>query len=301
MPDLEVSAVKKINWEAEVEDKSKVVAKLTGLARKLTSFIKTITPTSSKAVRYVSATKLVAGLPGLFAIRDFFKSLVSVYREKGRKPRTFVDLIDQGHEVVHAAVDMAEGLKSAKAVTEEAIAWTKPIGTYLLPLEVISLSTSIYDAWGTAKAKKHIDHLPIAQGRMEKRAATADMALKWLTSRKTEKSLGKRLGLAPTCSIAKKVEDLRARLRVGETRKAAVEESEGLLKALKSRVSKKLTWEVLGVVTKVFACVCTVLLLLSPLSPLLLGLSTLAALVGTGIYLWKRYSIPKVMPELIKV
>jgi len=295
-----------INWgdvQVQAKEAVGVVGKLAKTSRKITSFVKAITPTSKGAVKVVSATKLLAILPGFLAIIDFFQSLYSVYKTTGKaRAHAVYNTIDKGKEVVSCAIDTAEGLETVGTVAKGAIKWTPLAATALLPLEAVALGTAIYDTHKVHAFKKRLETVPApTRPTLTGRSSAARASLELLVEKEDEKSLQKKLGLSPKLPVVEKIKSVIRKIDLAPREAKTVEEAEKLASDLKTRVKKKLFFDVLGLVSRIFAVATVILLIISPLAPIFLGLAALAAIIGTGIYFWQKRALPAHMPELIRV
>jgi hypothetical protein len=271
------------------------VEKGLSISRKITSFIKSVTHVSSKAANVVASTKVTGGIPGLFAIPKFFSKVADIFRKKKKeeKARAFGGALLSGKDIVMSAAQMAEGLQKAGAVAKEAVKWTAPAGTWLLPLEALSLGIDTVDLWKAAKFKKKLgpqEQQPIPPQYMRSKRMLA--ALSALEELKAE-GLVKRLSVTPPHAkeLYTKISTLIARLKTTNQvfQRKALTDAEQLLVQIKGRVRKQITLNKVNLALKIIGIGLGVLMFFSPASPILLGFAAVGALVGLGFGVYRYY------------
>jgi|GEM_PF-2790458 len=319
----QVAGVSKTSFLKEVREKVEMTDKVAKMAQKVTSFIDAVAPISEVAVDVVQGTRLLSAVPGLFAVPEFYGHLKDVYVRRRKVAKTLAGLraIDTGGKIVSSACTFAQGLKAVGGVVESSITWAGPIKEYLLPLEVITLGFAANTVWRVKQEKTAIDKMQESISKIavdltaELKIEQLHQALRPLKGRvkKLERLLDLKKGqLTPLNRLSQKVDRIWQSQRIAqkeekpEAQGAKRQETEALVgevheatKTLQGRVQKKFKLSIWDLALRIFAVVCSVLLLLSPFSPVVLGLAALAALIGTGFWFYRRWALPKTLPVVV--
>jgi hypothetical protein len=275
----------------ETKDKAMVAEKLCGTGRKLTSFASTFTPIPKELTQGFGGTKMLAGVGGLFAIPEVVTAGKEVFTKKAPKEKVQAagKLVLSSAAVVDAATEVAEGLHSVGAVSEHAVAWTTFVGHLLFPIQIIMLAIGIRKVYQDAKFCKQFEQ---TMKTADSRRSAVTEALRYLKAQ-DPKSLKGRLSLAKESKLDKKIARHMRDITEGNRlqKVLAIREGEKLVQELKERVRKKLTLDVLGLALKIVSVACAVALFFTPPGLVIAAITTVAAVIGLGLFFYKRHAM----------
>jgi hypothetical protein len=250
---------------AEVNRRVKIASKILGSVRRVAAFVRVFVSTPKNLTIAIRGTKLLAGVSGICALPHLISDVSDVITQNdtARRAQAVAWTILSAAEVVSHAAEFSDALEHVGILSERQTAWTSKIQIAFLPLQIVSLGMGAFKVYKINEFRK--DFMKFIKSTDDYKPSMLPKAeiiqtLLFIHSY-NEKTLRSRLALGKNCKIQECATHLIQKLRScsKEDKKLALQEGEKLMENFKSRIKKKLAYEIVGIVLEIATLVCAIL------------------------------------------
>jgi len=250
-------------------------------------------PREQEEVRHTSSSASFA-----YALPEF----ISAVRDVRTKP-SYIDkcqalkkAYENGKTVAGNADEIINIVEVSERLADKNVSWSGPLSWILLPLQALALATGIYRVYKTHQFLKELDSkIPDRQEESARGRISAVRASLRFLKAKSAKALHAHFALGEQSPVTDKLTSLLRKLssRNAEEKAKALQEGEALLGKLKTRVKRKIGFEIAATISRVITITLSVLLLTTPPGLILSAAVLAASAIGTGIKAYKKKALPE--------